>query len=79
MDPAEDLLLHQSKLLPRRQLPLAGETGETGQVVHVPLRPPNPVRRVDIPATAGTPRSVPSAQTGLRKASCEIKIYKYTI
>lgn len=61
MDPAEHLLLHQSELLPGGQLPLAGEAGEAGQVVHVALRPADPVCGVDVPAAARAPGAVSSA------------------
>lgn len=62
MNPAEHLLLHQSELLPGGQLPLAGEAGEAGQVIDVPLGPADPVRGVDVPATARTPGAVPPAE-----------------
>lgn len=61
VNPAEHLLLHQGELLPGGQLPFAGEAGEAGQVVHVSLRPADPVCGVDVPAAARTPRAVPSA------------------
>ena len=64
VNPAEHLLLHQSELLPGGQLPLAGEAGEAGQVVDVPLRPADPVRGVDVPAAARTPGTVsPAAES----------------
>lgn len=64
VNPAEHLLLHQSELLPGGQLPLAGEAGEAGQVIHVALRPADPVRGVDVPAAARAPGAVPSAGEG---------------
>lgn len=64
MDPAEHLLLYQSELLPGGQLPLAGEAGEAGQVVHVAFRPADPVCGVDVPAAARAPSAVSSAGEG---------------
>lgn len=64
MDLAEHLLLHQSELLPGGQLPFAGEAGEAGQVVHVALRPADPVCGVDVPAAACAPGAVSSTGEG---------------
>ena len=64
VDLAEHLLLHQSELLPGGQLPLAGEAGEAGQVVHVALRPADPVCGVDVPAAACAPGAESSAGEG---------------
>lgn len=64
VDLAEHLLLHQRELLPGGQLPLAGEAGEAGQVIHVALRPADPVCGVDVPAAARTPGAVSSAGGG---------------
>lgn len=64
--PAEHLLLHQGELLPGGQLPLAGEAGEAGQVVHVALGPADPVRGVDVAAAARAPRAVPPARASHR-------------
>lgn len=52
--PAEHPALHQAKLLPGGQLPLTGEAGEAGQVVHAAPSPPHPVTGVHLPATLGT-------------------------
>lgn len=45
--------LHQAELLSSGQLPLAGETGETGQMVHAAPSPAHPVAGVHLPATLG--------------------------
>lgn len=68
VDLAEDLLLHQRKLFPGGQLPLAGEAGEAGQVIHVALRPADPVCGVDVPSAARTPGAVSSAGDQVRHA-----------
>lgn len=54
VNPAQDLLLHQAKLFPGGELPLAREAGEAGQVVGVASSPPHPVAGVDLPPAAGT-------------------------
>ncbi len=64
VNPAEHLLLHQSELLAGRQLPLAGEAGKAGQVIHVSLCPADPVSGVDVPATTRAPSAVSSAGEG---------------
>lgn len=61
VNPAEHLLLHQSELLPGGQLPLAGEAGKAGQMIHVALRPADPVRGVNVPVATRTPGAVPPA------------------
>lgn len=43
--------LHQAELLSGGQLPLAGETGETGQMVHAAPCPAHPVAGVHLSAT----------------------------
>ena len=50
---AEHLAVLQGELLSRRQLALTAVTGEAGEVVHVVLGPPHPVRRLDTPQTLG--------------------------
>lgn len=50
---AEHPALHQAKLFPSGQLPLTGETSETGQVVHAAPSPSHPVAGVHLPATLG--------------------------
>ena len=50
---AQHPALHQAELLPGGQLPLAGETGEAGQVVHAAPGPPHPVAGVHLPAALG--------------------------
>lgn len=62
MHPAEHLLLHQRELLASGQLSLAGEAGETRQVVHVALGPAHPVRGVDVAAAARTAGAVPPVE-----------------
>lgn len=64
VDSAEHLLLHQGELLPGRQLPLAGEAGEAGQVIDVALGPAHPVCGVDVSAAARAPGAVSSAGEG---------------
>ncbi len=59
---AEHPALHQAKLLPGRQLPLTGETGKTGQVVHAAPSPPHPVTGVHLPATLGTLSAEPTVR-----------------
>lgn len=51
VDATQHLLLDQAKLLSRRQLALAGETGEAGQMIGVAASPPHPVAGVDLSAT----------------------------
>lgn len=58
--PTQHLLFHQGKLLSRRQLPLAGEASEAGEVVHIALGSPYPVSGVDASPTARTPGPVSS-------------------
>lgn len=51
---AQHPALHQTKLLPGGQLPLTGEAGEAGQVVHAAPGPPHPVTGVHLTPTLGT-------------------------
>ena len=76
--PAQHLLLHQGEFLPGGQLPLAGEAGEAGQVVHVALRPAHPVGGVDVAAAAGAPRPISSVWriiSNLRKFGKFVSVY----
>lgn len=50
---AEHPSLHQAELLSGGQLPLTGETGETGQMVHAAPSPAHPVAGIHLPATLG--------------------------
>lgn len=59
---AEHPSLHQAKLLPGGQLPLTGEAGEAGQVVHAAPSPPHPVTRVHLPATLGALGAEPTVR-----------------
>lgn len=59
---AEHPALHQAELLPGGQLPLAGETGETGQVVDAAPSPPHPVTGVHLPATLGALSAEPTVR-----------------
>lgn len=73
---AEHPALHQAELLPGRQLPFTGETGETGQVVHAAPGPPHPVTGVHLPATLGTLCAEPTVRTerqGRVNAGCLMK------
>lgn len=54
MAAAQNPSLHQAELLSRGKLPLAGETGETGQMVHAAPSPAHPVAGIHLPATLGT-------------------------
>lgn len=67
----EDFLLNQSELLSGRELSFAGEARETRQVVHVPLGPPDPVSRMDVPPAAGTAGAVPPAETMERRVKVQ--------
>ena len=57
---AEHPALHQAKLLSGRQLPFAGEAGETCQVVHAASSPPHPVAGVHLPAALGALSAEPT-------------------
>lgn len=59
---AEHPALHQAELLSSGQLPLAGETGETGQVVDAAPRPAHPVTGIHLPATLGTLSAKPTVR-----------------
>lgn len=60
VDPAQNLLLHQAKLLARRQLPLARVAGEAGQVVGVAPGAADPVAGVDLAPAAGALSTEPT-------------------
>lgn len=62
VNPAQDLLLHQAKLLSRGQLPLTRVTRKTCQVVCVSPRTPHPVAGVYLPPTAGTLSTKPTVR-----------------
>lgn len=58
----EHSALHQAELLSGRQLPLAGETGEAGQVVHTAPGPSHPVAGVHLSATLGALSAEPTVR-----------------
>lgn len=60
MHSAQYFLLYQSKFLSSGKLSFAGETGKARQVIDIPLGPPHPVSRVDVPSTARAASAVPS-------------------
>lgn len=62
MAAAEHPALHQAELLSSGQLPLAGETGKTGQVVDAAPSPAHPVAGVHLPATLGTLSAKPTVR-----------------
>lgn len=62
MDPTQDLLLHQAKLLSRGQLPLTRVARKTCQVVCVSPRAAHPVAGVYLPPTAGTLSTKPTVR-----------------
>lgn len=79
---AEHPALHQPKFFPGGQLPLTGETGETGQVVHAAPSPSHPVAGEHLPATLGTLGAKPTVRkkrkvegwlqvTGMSQSSAE--------
>lgn len=73
---AQHPALHQAELLPRGQLPLAGETGEAGQVVHAAPRPPHPVTGVHLPAALGALGAEPTVREeghGRVKVGCRLQ------
>lgn len=59
---AEHPALHQAELLSGGQLPLTGETGETGQVIHTAPSPPHPVAGVHLTATLGALSAEPTVR-----------------
>lgn len=59
---AEHPALHQAELLPGGQLPLTGETGETGQVVNTSPRPSHPVTGKHLAPTLGTLGAEPTVR-----------------
>lgn len=65
VDSAQDLLLHQTKLFSRGQLPLTRVAGKTCQVVCVPPCTPHPVAGVYLPPAAGTLSTKPTVR-GIR-------------
>lgn len=69
MHSAEDFLFYQSKLLSRGKLPFAGKTGKARQVIDIPLGPPDPVSRMDVPPTSRAASSIPSTV----KSEAEVK------
>lgn len=60
MHSAEDFLFHQSKLLSGGKLPFARKAGKARQVIDIPLGPPDPVSRMDVPPTTRAASSIPS-------------------
>lgn len=62
VDPTQDLLLHQAKLLSRRQLPLTRVARETCQVVCVSPGTAHPVAGVNLPPAAGTLSTKPTVR-----------------
>lgn len=62
MDPTQDLVLHQAKLLSRGQLPLARVARKARQVVRVPPGAAHPVAGVYLPPTAGTLSTEPTVR-----------------
>lgn len=65
VDSAQDLLLHQTKLFSRGQLPLTRVAGKTCQVVCVSPCTPHPVAGVYLPPAAGTLGTKPTVR-GIR-------------
>jgi len=65
---AEHSALHLAELLPGGQLPLAGEAGEAGQVVHAAPGPPHPVAGVHLPATLGALSAEPTVRRTRKRA-----------
>lgn len=63
---AEHPSLHQAELFPSGQLPLTGETGETGQVVHAAPSSSHPVTGVHLPATLGTLCAKPTVRKKIK-------------
>lgn len=62
MDPTQDLLLHQTELLSRGQLPLAWVACKTGQVVGISPRTAHPVAGVNLPPASGTLSTKPTVR-----------------
>lgn len=69
VDPAQHLFLHQAKLLPRGQLPLARVAREARQVVRVAPGAPHPVAGVDLTPAAGTLSTKPTVRDRRREAA----------
>lgn len=69
---AENPALHQAELLPRRQLPLAGEAGKAGQVVDAAPRPPHPVAGEHLPAALGALGAEPTAGEEVKRSGCAV-------
>lgn len=67
VDPAQDLLLHQAKLLSRGQLPLTRVARKACQVVCVSPRTAHPVAGVYLPPTAGTLSTKPTVRERKRE------------
>lgn len=71
VDPTQDLLLHQAKLLSCGQLPLTRVARKTRQVVCVSPCPPHPVAGVYLPTTAGTLSTKPTVRERERERAAE--------
>lgn len=65
---AQDLLLHQAKLLSRGELPLTRVARETCQMVCVSSGAAHPVTGIYLPPTAGTLSTKPTVRERRRQA-----------